>query len=131
MRTIFFGIFLILHGLVHLLYAGQSLRYFELRPAMTWPDGSWLLSKILADRAARLLAAILLAMTALGFCVAGLGLFFQQNWWRPATVGTAIFSTVVFLLFWDGKPKALSEKGGIGILINLAILAVVLLLQWP
>jgi hypothetical protein len=59
MRTIFFGIFLILHGLVHLLYAGQSLRYFELRPAMTWPDGSWLLSKILADRAARLLAAIL------------------------------------------------------------------------
>ena len=25
------GIFFILHGLVHLLYAGQSLRLFELR----------------------------------------------------------------------------------------------------
>jgi len=31
------GIFFILHGLVHLLYAGQSLRLFELRPGMTWP----------------------------------------------------------------------------------------------
>ncbi len=36
------GVFLILHGLVHLLYAGQALRYFELRPGMTWPDASWL-----------------------------------------------------------------------------------------
>jgi hypothetical protein len=31
------GIFFLLHGLVHLLYAGQSLRFFELRPGMTWP----------------------------------------------------------------------------------------------
>ena len=131
MSMILLGVFFILHGLVHLLYTGQSLRLFELRPAMTWPDGAWLFSKILGDRAARLVAAILLVLAALGFCVAGLGLLFQQGWWRSVTVGTAIFSTVIFLLFWDGKPKALDEKGGVGILINLAILAVVLLLRWP
>ena len=34
MLTILFGIFLILHGLVHLLYAGQSSRLFELQPGM-------------------------------------------------------------------------------------------------
>jgi len=37
MLTIILGIFCILHGLVHLLYAGQSRRLFELRPGMVWP----------------------------------------------------------------------------------------------
>jgi hypothetical protein len=32
MPAILVGIFFILHGFVHLLYAGQSLRKFELRP---------------------------------------------------------------------------------------------------
>jgi len=39
------GIFLILHGLVHFLYAGQSIRLFELQAGMIWPDASWALSK--------------------------------------------------------------------------------------
>jgi hypothetical protein len=41
------GIFLVLHGLVHLLYFGQSARYFELKPGMTWPDGAWAFSRLL------------------------------------------------------------------------------------
>ena len=32
-----FGVFIVLHGLVHLLYFGQSARYFELKPGMVWP----------------------------------------------------------------------------------------------
>ncbi len=39
------GILFLLHGLVHLLYFGQSLRFFELQPDMIWPDNSWLFSK--------------------------------------------------------------------------------------
>ena len=34
------GIFMVLHGLVHLLYFGHGLRFFEL-PDLAWPDGSW------------------------------------------------------------------------------------------
>jgi hypothetical protein len=41
MIRLIIGIFLLLHGLVHLLYFGQSARYFDLRPEMIWPDGSW------------------------------------------------------------------------------------------
>jgi hypothetical protein len=40
MITIIADIFLILHGLVHLLYAGQGWRFFEIRPGMVWPDGA-------------------------------------------------------------------------------------------
>lgn len=42
------GIFIVLHGLVHLLYAAHSRRLVELRPEMIWPDGSWAFSKLLA-----------------------------------------------------------------------------------
>jgi hypothetical protein len=53
--TILFGILLILHGLVHFLYAGHSRRLFELRPGFLWPESSWLFSKPLGVRITRLL----------------------------------------------------------------------------
>jgi hypothetical protein len=126
--AILFGIILILHGLVHLLYAGQSLRRFELRPGMLWPDGSWLFSKFPGDDASRLLAGILLVLATLGFVVAGLGLFLMQDWWRTVTVCAALLSTVIYISFWDGKLRALDNKGGIGVLINLAILVMTLMI---
>jgi len=129
MVTIAMGVFLILHGLVHLLYAGQSLRFFELRPAMTWPDGAWLLSKLLSNPATRLLAAVLLALASIGFIAAGLGLFLQQEWWRPVAVGAAMLSTLIFFLFWDGGFRALDAQGAVGLLINLAVLAMVLIFK--
>jgi hypothetical protein len=131
MPTLILGIFCVLHGLVHLLYAGQSGRFFELRPGMVWPDGSWLFSKLLGDETARLLASILLALAALGFMAGGLGLFVRQDWWRPVTAGAAVLSAAIYILFWDGKFQTLDDKGGIGLLINLAILAVVMILKWP
>ena len=131
MLTIILSIFCILHGLVHLLYAGQSRRLFELRPGMVWPDGSWLFSKLLGDETTRLLASILLALTALGFVAGGLGLFIRQDWWRVVTVGAAVASAVIYILFWDGRFQALDDKGGVGLLINFALLVVVLILKWP
>jgi hypothetical protein len=125
MWALFLGIFFILHGLVHLLYAGQSKRFFELRPGMTWPDGSWAFSKLLGDETIRLLCAVLLTLAALGFIFAGFGLVFRQDWWRSVVVGSTLFSTAIFLVFWDGKLHSLDDKGGVGLLINLAILVLV------
>jgi hypothetical protein len=45
----------------------------------------------------------------------------------PNGPGSAVFSAVIYLLFWDGELNRLDNKGGIGILIDLAILAVVLI----
>lgn len=128
---IILGIIFILHSLVHLLYGGQSGRLFDLRPIMSWPDGSWAFSKILGDETTRLLASISLILAALGFIAGGLGLFIRQDWWQPTAVGTAVFSSAVFLLLWDGKFQALADKGWVGILINVIILFVVLVLMRP
>ena len=131
MINILIGIFFVLHGLVHMLYFGQSAGYFELQPGMVWPDGSWAFSRLLGEAGARNLASVLLVLAALGFLLGGIGIFVKQAWWRPVVVATAVFSSVVYLLFWDGGFQHLDNKGGVGILINLAILSALLIFQWP
>jgi hypothetical protein len=131
MSRILFGVFMVLHGLVHLLYFGQSARYFELKPGMVWPDGAWAFSRLVGDQATRNLASISLILAAIGFVADGAGIFVGQAWWRPVVVGAAAFSSIVFILFWNGSLQNLDGQGGVGILINLAILVAVLILRWP
>jgi len=126
-----FGAFVVLHGLVHLLYFGQSARYFELKPGMVWPDGSWVFSKLLGDAAARNLASIPLILAAIGLVVGGVGILTNQTWWQPVVVGVAALSSMVYILFWNGRLQNLDGQGVVGLLINLAILFAVLVLRWP
>lgn len=125
------GIFLLLHGLVHLLYSGQSVRLFELQSGMSWPDGSWAFAGIFGNEAARIIAGGSLILATIGFVVAGIALFASQDWWRLATIISASFSVAVFVLFWDGSLQALADKGLFGILINAAILVALLVFKWP
>jgi hypothetical protein len=125
-----FGAFIVLHGLVHVLYLGHGLRLFELQAGLLWPDGSWAFSKLVGNAATRELASVGCALAAAGFVAGGVGLLAGQAWWRPVVVGAAVFSSVLYLLFWDGELSKLHDKGGIGVLINLAILAVVLISPW-
>ena len=131
MQTILVGIFFLLHGMVHLLYAGQSWRLFELRPEMTWPDSSWAFSKLLGDPTARLLATVFLVLAALGLAASGLGLILRADWWRSVAIGSTVFSSVLFLVMWNGKFQALADQGGVGILIDIAILILILIFKWP
>jgi hypothetical protein len=131
MINIIAGIFLVLHGLVHILYFGQSARFFELAPGMVWPDGSWAFSRLLGDHGTRMLTGILLILAAAGFVIGGAGIFFSQSWWRTAAVAAAGISLVLYLLFWNGQLKHLDNQGGIGILIDAAIMVMVLIVRWP
>ena len=123
-----FSIFLILHGLVHLLYAGQSQRIFELKPGMTWPDGSWAFSGLAGFGGTRILATIMLVAGALLYIAAGAGSFLKSDWWRSIALAAAIFSTLLYILLWDGSLQDLSGEGAIGILINTLIAAAIFLL---
>ena len=123
------GMFLVLHGLVHLLYFGQSARYFELQPGMAWPDGSWALVKVLGSAGTRSTASVLLILAAVGFVAGGAGAFFTQPWWRTVAAGAAVFSSLVYLVFWDGGLQNLDNQGMVGVLINLVLIAALLLLR--
>ena len=97
---------------------------------MVWPDGSWAFSKLLGDDVTRWLASVFCVLAAIGFVAGGIGIVLGQAWWRPVVVASAAFSAAIFILFWDGKVQKLAEKGGIAVLINLAILVSVLVLGW-
>jgi hypothetical protein len=86
MKSVLFTVFIVLHGLVHLLYAGQALRFFELRPGLTWPDGAWTLSRLLGHTATRSLAAVLLALTPV--FVSLLAFKIQQLAWQREPPGS-------------------------------------------
>jgi hypothetical protein len=131
MLRIIIGVFMVLHGLVHLLYFGQSQRLFELQPGMVWPDGSWAFSKLLGDEATRLLASIACILAAIGFMAGGIGILASQRWWRPLVVGSAAFFAVMLILLWNGQMQKLDDQGAVGVLINVAILVAVLILRWP
>jgi hypothetical protein len=131
MIDIIAGIFLVLHGLVHLFYFGQSRRLFELQAGMVWPDGSWAFSKLLGEDGTRRLAGIFCILATAGFVIAGAGIFFGQSWWRMVVVASAAFSGILYILFWNGRMQQLANQGGIGLLIDAAILVAVLGFEWP
>lgn len=131
MARIIVGVFLILHGFVHLLYFGQSQQIFELQPGMIWPEGSWFLTNLVGGENTRLIASVSLVLAAIVFIFSGAGLFFRQTWWRILFVIAIAFSSLVYLLLWDGKMEQLPNQGLVGVLINIALAVFILVLNWP
>jgi hypothetical protein len=131
MLRIIVGVFIVLHGVVHLLYFGHSRRLFEIQPGLAWPAGSWVFSRFLGEELTRWLAAIACIVAALGFVAAGAAILLRQAWWNPVVVAAAVFSAALVILFWDGKMQKLDSQGGIALLINLAILVALLVFRWP
>jgi hypothetical protein len=130
MFKLVFGVFIVLHGFVHLLYFGQSRRIFALQDGMVWPDGSWAFSNFMGVEATRTLAGSLLILAAIGFVAGGVGYLMNQSWWPPLILGSAVFSVAVYIAMWDGVPQSLADKGGIGVLINIALTTVVTSFSW-
>jgi hypothetical protein len=52
-------------------------------------------------------------------------------WWQPVVMTAATFSSIIYILLWDGAWQHLHDKGGVGLLINLAIWVALLIFQWP
>ena len=119
---IFLGIFIILHGLVHVAYLGQSWRWFEMRPGMVWPDGSWFFSRIRGQKGIRMLAGVLCMLTTILFVIAGIGLLLERSSWKEFILASAILSSLIYLLFWNGRMEKINDQGVYGILINIILI---------
>ena len=126
-----FGVFVVLHGLVHLWYFTLSQRLVEFKPEMGWSGKSWMLSNLLGDSTVRSAASTLLVMAALAFVVSGVGIFSRGEWWWSMLLGSAVFSSAILFLLWDGNMQLIVQKGLIGFLISLTILLVLLLFKRP
>ncbi|HEU0296143.1 MAG TPA: hypothetical protein VFR47_25635 [Anaerolineales bacterium] len=125
------GLFVILHGLVHLWYFTLSRGLVEFKPEMGWTGRSWLFTNLLGDSTTRALASVLYTLATVGLVVSGAGIFLRADWWRTVLVGSAIFSSAIILLLWDGGMQWIVQKGLIGFLISVVILIALLLLKQP
>ena len=131
MLRVIIGILYILHGLVHLLYFGHSRRAFEMKPGMLWPDGAWAFSRFLGNDSIRSIAGIACVIAAALFVAGGIGLLGKLQIWRPVIVSAAVFSSILFILFWNGTFHNMDGQGWVGVLINAATLVSILAFRWP
>jgi hypothetical protein len=121
----FIGFFIILHGLVHLFYFAHSKRIFELRPGFEWPENSWVLSKVLGTDTIRTIASSMCFLVAAAFVASGIAYIAHVEWAINLIKISAIFSSVLFVIFWDGRLKKPDNQGAIAIIINISIWYVV------
>ena len=124
MKT-FIGIFIMLHGLVHLFYFAHSKKIFELRPGFKWPDNSWALSKFLETDTIRTIASLMCCLAAVAFVTSGIVYIANAFWVLNLIRISAILSSLLFILFWDGRLKKLDTQGAIALIINVSIWYVV------
>ncbi|MBN2177552.1 MAG: hypothetical protein JW722_07840 [Demequinaceae bacterium] len=125
---VFLGIFLIFHGMVHAMYVGQALRWFELRPGMAWPTGAWTLSS-LSDGALRTVASVAIGTGSLALMLGGAGMLLKWGWADWVVIGGAALATVAHLLLWSGKWSEFGDHGGYGVIINVAAIVAILVVR--
>lgn len=101
---------------------GHSLNLFELEKEFLWPDNSRLLLKIVNLHVKKRLAAGLCVMAAISFVGSGIFVLTGHPWYKMAVLIAVITSTVLFIVFWDGKRRKLQTQGGIALIINILIL---------
>ena len=56
-----------------------------------------------------------------------MGYALGRDWATPVLIGAAALSTVVLVAMWDGRFDLLVEKGVVGVAINVAVVALLVL----
>lgn len=123
MLSLVAAVFLALHGLVHGWYVVLSQGWITVEDAMGWNGHSWLLSGYLPQESILGIGSVLYVLVAVGFVVGGVGFYLESGWARTVLTISAVLSIVVLGTMWDGRFDLLVEKGAVGVLINLGIIA--------
>lgn len=117
------ALFLIAHGLVHILYVVPEPEQKAGGPE--WPfhlDQTWALPSA-GSAAVRGLGILLLALTVAGFVLAGIALLANLGWWSGAAIAAAAASTALLGLFFH--PLLV-----LGLAINVFVVSVAASI-WP
>ncbi len=126
LRTVV-AIFLMLHGLVHIILALAPDPDADEAHFAAFFSRSWLTTNLsLPTSTANPIALILAIVAAIGFIAAGLGLLdilVPFAWWRTLAIISAVVSLLLLLAFWHRYLI-------IGVAIDILILAALIFTNW-
>lgn len=129
MKTLF-GLLLIAHGLMHAILTPAPIPNDpESKPGafFTASSRSWLLPRIgLSAPTVRWIGIVLVAMSTLGFVLAGLGVLGVPGLtlvWRTLAIVSSCLSLLLLILFWH--PWII-----VGALIDVGILFTLVWMKW-
>jgi len=127
-----YTIFVLLHGLVHMLFPSIAQGWVPAPPkAGDFTGTSWLFTRFLGEPGTRSLGTAAFSLVTLMFIIAAIGLAFRQDWATAWVAASAIASSLVVILMWDGRLQALDEKGFIGVLISIGLLIGLYAFKYP
>ncbi|MBN2177553.1 MAG: hypothetical protein JW722_07845 [Demequinaceae bacterium] len=124
-----FGIFIIGHAFIHLMFVGQALRWFENRPGSRWPDGAALFPSSIPDGMIRAFAAASIGLTGIAMVVGGVGVILQADWSTRVVIGSAVLVSIAHAAFWNGDWKTSPDQGLYGVIINVAVIVAMLVVR--
>jgi len=73
------------------------------------------------------LSGVLFAVAALAFVVSGIVFLAKTSWAQPMIFSSAVFSSLILLLFWDCTLEYIVQKGIIGLLSNIVVILLIFL----
>lgn len=129
LATVLLAVFLVAHGLVHLLFFAPPPPPPATAGGPTWPfalDSSWALTPLgIGADATRILGTALIALTIAGCsfaAIVALGVL-PRSLWVPAVITGAVASLAVLLVFY--RPWLT-----LGVAIDVVLLWLVLVADW-
>jgi hypothetical protein len=125
MSRIISGIFIILHGLVHIWYVVLSFNLVTFQPDMGWTGNSWLFASPKSHQVMRMIAGVLFIISTMLFVISGITILANFSGANTMLSIAAILSMITLVVFWDGKTDMIVQKGIIGVIINLVIIVTV------
>ncbi len=124
-------LFLALHGGAHMVYAAFARGWMTPEKGPNWTGYSWLFTRFFGESGTREIGTWIFYLAIGLFVIAALSLALRADWALNAISVAAIYSTLAILVMWDGKFSQIVDKGLIGILINIALLAGLGIFNWP
>ncbi len=122
MVNILINIIFMLHGLVHVWYIMLAQGWVEFQTEMGWTGSSWLFSSQVVENALSWIVTLGYGMAAAGFVIGGVGNLTNQVWSQAVLFFSAVLSSLLLIIFWDGNFSLLVEKGLLGLMINVALI---------
>jgi hypothetical protein len=120
---------LFIHAIGHIQGVLAALGLFRTE---IWHPRSWLIDKLVGEKASRAIALAIWLLCVLGFLAtafAFLGIGIPFALWRPMAIIFSIISILGLVFYWNSFAAIINKVGALG--VNGAILVGLLFLHWP